>query len=685
MKKLLIFAFVVLALLNCGPKEEKLTGEPGGIMVIGTLEEPTALSPLRPSLTGSNEITDMLFLHLHRIDPKSGQIMNQLATSWEYSEDLKTLTYMLRKDVKWWDGKPVTAEDVLFAFNRMKNPKNGYPNVAGLRTIDKADLVDQYTIRFTFNKVYGDQLLDSDIPPVPRHILVNETNLEKFSTNPVGNGPYQIKAWTRGVSLELVANPAFYRGKPPLDQITILFYADIEAMAKDFEAGKLDMITGLTPTIAQRWQKNENIVINPQTGNSYLYVGWNFNNPVLKNLEVRKALAMSIDVPKMLKDLFLDQGAISVGPIPRSSWAYNSGVKSIVYNPVVAQDILAAQGFTDANRDKVLEKDGKPFELNIITNKENPLRVTIANQVAVDLGRIGIKAKVQTLDLNAFITSILTGKFDGYIMGCRLTQKIDPSIYWYSDPERGKYNLVAYKNASVDSLIDEGLVALSRKRAKAIWGRFQQIVYEAQPFTFLVIPNEISATYKRVRGVKEDGAKIVESFAYWIPEAERRPITVAAAPTPTPTPVPIPAPTPTPKGGTGTAVAAATPPPKAAIVDPEKILEERAKAAETTKAVEVAPPTAPKLPTITQVSVTKAVPAVYPAEVREFGVEGTVTIRVMIGVDGKVKEAAVTKSFGNTACEQAALKAARQWEFKPATKDGQPIESPMTLPFLFKP
>lgn len=522
MKKL-GFLIIILGLVACGPKEEKLTGEPGGSVVAGSLEEPGSLSPLTPSLTGSNEVLDLLFLHLVRVDAQTGKIIPQLATSWEYSEDLRMVTYYLRKDVKWWDGEPFTAEDVVFTYEKMKDPKTGYPNVATLAMVEKAEVIDPYTVRVSFKKVYGDQLLDSDIQPVPKHVFDKNPDLDKFGENPVGCGPFKVKRWTHGVSLELIANPEFYRGKPPLDQMTVLFYVDLDAMAKDFEAGRLDMIIDVTPAVAQRWEKNQNIEISSRPGRSYLYIGWNLNNPLLKDLEFRKTLTMGIDLNALLKDLFVNKGAVSVGPLTPGTWAYNRDLKPIVYNPIAARENLFKMGFTDLNKDNIMEKGGQPVVMNLITNKENSLRVALANRIAADLLKIGIKVNVQVLDLNAFINSILAGKFDGYVMGSRVGQKIDPTIYWYSDPKRGRYNLVAYKNKTVDSLIDEGLVALSRTRAKTIWNRFQQIIYENQPFTFLVVPDEISANYKRIRGVQNEGIAIAQSYAYWIPEAERGP------------------------------------------------------------------------------------------------------------------------------------------------------------------
>lgn len=113
MKKFCFILIVILLLvLACARKEEKLAGEQGGTMVIGTTDLPTTISPLAPSMFGSNEILDLLFMHLHRIDHETGKMKPELAASWELSEDLTSITYYLRRDVKWWDGEPVIAEDV---------------------------------------------------------------------------------------------------------------------------------------------------------------------------------------------------------------------------------------------------------------------------------------------------------------------------------------------------------------------------------------------------------------------------------------------------------------------------------------------------------------------------------------------------------------------------------------------
>ena len=171
MKKFLPLLLVIpLFLAVCTRKVEPIKGETGGKLIIGTTDLPALISPLAPSVFGSNDILDLLFMSLHRIDPKTGKMMPELASSWEFSEDLTAITYYLRTDVKWWDGQPVTAEDVLYTYERMKDPKTNYPNAARLRFIKDVKVVGPHAIRFSFDRVYADPLTDSDIMPGPEHV-----------------------------------------------------------------------------------------------------------------------------------------------------------------------------------------------------------------------------------------------------------------------------------------------------------------------------------------------------------------------------------------------------------------------------------------------------------------------------------------------------------------------------------
>jgi len=676
-----IFLMTMIGFVSCAKKEEQFVGEQGGMLIIGTMELPSRISPLEPSVFSSNEILELVFLRLHSIDAKTGKMKPMLAESWEFSEDLKSVTYYLRKNVKWWDGQPVTAYDVLYTYQQMKDPSTNYPNVNALRFIKEVKVLNDYAIKFTFDKVYSDILTDSDIMPVPRHLY--EQLRADFGTAPVGNGPFRIKEWIQGSGIILNANEEYYRGRPPLDEIVIRYYVDEGKMVEDFRTGDLDLMFNIAPAAAQELSRNDNLNILSQPGNSYLYIAWNLTHPYLQDREVRRALAMAIDRQRILKDIYAGMGELCLGPLPPSSWGYNGAISPTPYSIDGARSILQNQGFGDYNRNRIIDKDRRDFTLRIITNSENPDRLAILRYVTEDLQKIGVRVVPQALDANAFVSALVGRQFDGFIMGWRVGDKIDPAVFWHS---KGRYNLVSYANALVDSLIDAGVAMLDRNKARVIWNEFQRVVYEDQPYAFLVVPDKIAATYKRVKGYEHE-VKLANTQVYWIPEAERR-VSVAVL---------------SPGGEVETAVTArgtalasgvesagTEVEEPSSVITPERILEAAAQSDTTVSGTEAEivqslPPPPPKPSVITRAEPIKRIQPKYPAAALKFEASGTVVVRVLVGADGAVKEAVIVKSFGNPACEQAALDAARKWEFAPATKDGVPYEQRVSIPFTFTP
>jgi peptide/nickel transport system substrate-binding protein len=669
-------AIILFSIISCAPEEEGFVGEQGGTLTGGTTEIITVLSPLEPSAFGSNDVLDLLFMRLHRYDPSTDKMKPELAASWEFSEDLKSITYYLRDDVTWWDGVPVTAEDVYYTYTMMIAPETEYPDIARVRFIDTVEVLGTYAIRFSFSRVYADVLTDSDIMPVPRHI--HEQSPGTFGQNPVGNGPYTIEEWVPGSRLVLGVNEAYYRGRPPLDEIEIRYYPDPTALSNAFTHGQLDIIFNITPAVAQRLSADENTVLDRRPGNTYTYVGWNLRHEHLADPEIRRALSLAINARGMLDTIFSGMGTVSNGPLPPSSWGYSSDVVALSHDVVAAREILRSKGFADRNQNGILDKNGKDFVLTIITNSESSDRVALLNAVARDLGELGILVRARTLRTDRFIRAIIGRDFDGFVMGWSVGEKIDPTVYWYSDKTKGIYNFVSYENKSVDSLIDQGVAMLNRKKAKELWHAFQKIVYEDLPYTFLVVPDKISASHAYVRGI-DRGLALGNAYAYWIPESERE--AMAGVP-----PAVVEEIVTTPAQLQTEEQESEVQP----VVRPEEVLEAAARR-ETTAIASVQPEsitamTPPPKPSITtRATPIRRVTPKYPEAARAIGASGRVVIRVLVGADGKVKETTILSSFGNPACEAAALAAAKQWEFDPATKDGVPFEQMATIPFDFRP
>jgi peptide/nickel transport system substrate-binding protein len=558
----------------------------------------------------------------------------------------------------------------------MVAPETQYPNIARLRFIDTVAVLGTHTIRFTFNRVYADLLTDSDIMPVPKHI--HEQAPETFGQNPVGNGPYRIDEWIPGSRLVMVANDAYYRGRPPLDEIEVRYYLDATAMLNAFTQGQLDVVLNITPAAAQRLATDDDVVLDRRPGNTYTYVGWNLTHEHLSDRDVRRALSLAIHTRVLLDSVFGGLGTISNGPLPPSSWAHSSDVLPLPHDLSGAREILQTEGFADRNQNGILDKNGRDFVLNVITNSESSDRVALLDAISRDLEELGVRVRTQVLRTDEFIQAVISKNFDGFVMGWSVGEKIDPTVYWYSDATKGIYNFVSYENKAVDSLIDEGVAMLNRKKAKRIWHTFQKTVYEDLPYTFLVVPDAISASHRRVKGT-DRGLVLSSASTYWIPASDRE--AISAIPPPVVEEIVA---TPEPASGPETE------PEIVPVVRPEEVLEAAARR-ETTSVAAVQPESVttisppPKPSIITRATpVTRVAPG-YPETARAIGASGRIVIRVLVGVDGLVKEATILSSFGNPACEAAALEAAEQWEFNPATKDGVPFEQKATIPFDFRP
>ncbi len=702
MKRQILIVFLIAGFLfSCSKgKVEKFTGETGGELIIGTTDEPTSLNPIYPPLGKSIGVEDLLFLSLHGRNAL-GKIVPELATSWEYSENFKSIIYYLRKDVKWSDGQAFTATDVKFTFDLIKNPDIGSPLAASIRFIDSAKVINQHEICFYFRRAYADELLDSGITPLPEHILKDVKNLRDASFNslPVGNGPYKLAEWKKSEYLTLVANEEYYKGEIPLDKVTFWFAPSEENLTMELLEGNIDIVTDVTPTLYEEIKEkgDMNLVIKP--GHTYTYIGWNLEKALFAQDSMRLALTYAIDRQHIVKDMLLNLADIASGPIPPTSWAYDDGLSPVPYSPEKAAKLLDKLGWVVNKRTKERKKGKASLSFSLITNKENPIRVAIAKFVASELNKVGINVKVEFLDTPTFINRLVSKDFDAFILGWSIRERIDPTIVWNSDPDKGKFNLVSYKNPKVDSMIDKGLLTLDRRETKEIWKEFQNIIAHDIPNTFLFYPKEISAASKRVNGIDEDDSRFIlaDLEHYWIPSSLRKTIDVASL-------VDTVKLEEAKKEEVG---------PEKPILNPEVLLEKKAKEEavkeaipevkkevtekkegigedtpkekiakpETTKVIkEVVPEIPPTLPKLKRLVIPE-----YPEAARLVGAEGNVFVQVSISADGKVKKARVVKSFGNPVCDAAAMSAAKATTWIPGTKNGKPVEMIQTYPIRFPP
>ncbi|MDP2808149.1 MAG: ABC transporter substrate-binding protein, partial [bacterium] len=438
---LVMAAFLMIVMAGCSKREKYPLGEAGGTLTIGSLNEPASLNPLLLSFTAPSDIQEKLFLSLHRFD-KSMNIVPELAESWKFSEDFKEVTYHLRRDVKWSDGQPVTAEDVKYTFDLMTNPKVNYSRAGYLQFVEKVEVISAYTVRFKFNRLYSDELFDTGIIVLPKHALETQASLTsgEFDANPVTDGPYKVEQWIRGDRLVLAANPEFYKGQPALEQIVIRFFGDEAALAAALQNGEVDMTEDLSPQSILKLQGDPNLVTIDYPGRSYTYLGWNLKSPLFASAEMRKAFARAIDPSEMIQNVLLGKGQPAAGPILPSSWAYDENLKPMPYDPEMVKTVLSDLGWKTVNKDGFLAKNPRQaLQINLLLAQGQPVLEASAAIIQKQLKMVGVKVNVQVVDARTFIQKIRTGAYDVMMFSWKNDQKVDPTAVWHTKIEsKGK-------------------------------------------------------------------------------------------------------------------------------------------------------------------------------------------------------------------------------------------------------
>ncbi len=680
-KVLLAPSIILLLFCGCRPEAPPTAHlESGGTLVIGMTDPPSSLNPLHQPIGERNIIVDQLFLRLHRLNER-GELEPQAALRWEFSEDLKEITYTLCPNLQWWDGIPVTAQDVEFAYQHMLDPTSGYVDPASLQYIDSVRALDERRVTFFFKRTYPRELLDSGIAPLPTHILSDASDLEfiEFNRNPIGNGPFKLATFLPDHRLVLSANPTFYAGRPPLNQLAFWFTADVSSLIQEIDQERVDIALDIPASRLGELNASGLRVIR-RPGHQYLYIGWNLTKPIFTSRNLRHALSWALNRSTLIDDHFSGYATPSLGPLTPASWAYDSTLQATPVDTNRARQLLIEDGWVESTRRGWVNAEGTSLRFELLVNEENPLRRQLATSIQNQLQEIGVRVTIQEVPTQEFIDLLVRGDFDAYLSAWNVQTEPRMMPFWHSDPQIGRYNLVSYANPVVDSLLAAISMSLNRATAKELWREFQRVVYLDQPYSFLIVPDEITVVGPRVH-CSSDEDLLAHLDQCWIPAGQRKSIDLASL------------------GSQVTAPSTRTTPPT--LEEPETILEAAARhdtipavvdTAETVAVVDTTITTAeeptpvPEQPPIVEVvdpSPLDLVQPVYPPSARAVGAEGTVFVEVLVAEDGSVREAAIVRSFGHPACNEAAITAALQSRFEPGKRNGEPAEMRVVFPYRF--
>ena len=476
----------------------------GGRVRIGATGGMEPINPIIASRTVSTEVLDLLFERLFAETP-DGQLAPALAIAWPFSPRLKFWDILLRSDVQFHDGRPVTAEDVVFTLQLMRKQQNG-ENLLFERVEALSD--DIVRLHYTESPL-SSSLVHLRLHILPKHLVEPQLaagySLDElpFNQHPIGTGPFRFADWVGEAHLRLVAFEGYYSGRPYIDTVEVRSdYPDTRYEWAAFMRGESDVALFAAPEDLKSIADNAAFKVFKGGRPSYTALSLNCRlESVLADLRVREALHYSIDRQAIWRLLSREATADSVfiaGPFPPGSIYSDPQVAAPVKDQRRARTILQAAGWVDVDGDGLRERDGEALELTLGMVKEVPHRHDIAAQLRKDLEEVGIHLLMQTEPLQMLYS--VKPRFDmvlreGY-------SDLDPDITaseWHS---RNARNWSGYVNAEVDQLIEAGRTAYDGNAHIAIYRRIHRHLLADYPTIFICREPIMYAVRQPLRGLE---------------------------------------------------------------------------------------------------------------------------------------------------------------------------------------
>ena len=514
-------------------------GRYGGSVVFSTISDPKSFNEVTAQETSTTEILQYVFEGLTRLNPYTLQVEPNLAKRWDVSADGLTWTFHLRDDVRWNDGQPFTADDIVFTFNDLIYNPDIPSSARDIFTIGgkefKVTKIDNYTVRFVLPVRFAPFLRGMTQAILPQHKLKEAVKDGRFNftwgidTPPkeiVGTGPFRISEYHPGERIVLKRNPYYWKmldgdRLPYLDQIIYLIVQNQDTSILKFLEGELDYVGVrgsdyplLKPLEDQKHFKiyevgpdfgsqfvclNQNDRVNPDTGKPFVAP---FKLRWFRDVRFRRAIARAVDKKRIIEILKNGLGYSQNGPMsPSAGFFYNPNVVKYDYDLDASRKLLSEMGLIDRDGDGYLEDaDGHRVEFNFYTNSNSPERIQIAGIIRNDLEKLGMKVNFLGMEFNTLVSK-LNVSYDWEMILLGLTGGVEPHFgnnVWQSSGQLHMWN-PGQKTPStewekrVDEIFVEGVQILNENRRKKLYDEWQLIVSQQLPFIYTVLGANIFA------------------------------------------------------------------------------------------------------------------------------------------------------------------------------------------------
>ncbi|MBI5017571.1 MAG: ABC transporter substrate-binding protein [Deltaproteobacteria bacterium] len=459
---LLFAALAIVASLGCNHRTPRDPGE----FRVGIEGTPDTLDPRYASDAHGMRILPLLFNGLLSEEP-SGQFRLDLAESWQQPDPL-THVFRLRAGVRFHDGAPLTARDVAATFRFLLDPAHGCPATGSLKQVAGVDAPDDRTVVFHLSRMAVSLPYQLTIGILPERLAGRPDLGEQV----IGTGPYRLAAFRAASEVVLKAFTDYFAGPPHLESITFRIVSNATTRLLEIESGGLDLLQNAVPPFAVKFlRRNPELEVLVAPGSSYQYLGFNFDDPLLRDVRIRKAISFAID-RRALIDFALEGFARpATGLFPPEHWAADRHLAETPYDPVLARRLLDEAGHPDPDG----EGPAVRFHVSYKTSTDKTAN-EVARIIADQLARVGIGVEVRGFEWGTFFSDVKKGNFQ--LMSLRWVGMNDPDSFHFlfhsaSIPPAGA-NRGRYRNAEVDALIDASRGEPDPERRRVLYLRIQE-------------------------------------------------------------------------------------------------------------------------------------------------------------------------------------------------------------------
>ena len=522
----------------------------GGIYAEGLIGAPVRFNPVLDYYNSADRDVDrLIYSSLVRFDDR-GLAQGDLAEAWASSKDGKVYSFALRPNALWHDGKPVTADDVIFTIDLMRNDQIPLP--ADLREFWKqvnVSALNPQTVRFDLPEAFAPFLDYLSFGILPRHvyegIAPQDIANAPQNLNPVGSGPFMFdhllveNGKIQGVVLK--TNPKYYSKPSFIEQVVLRYYPDANAALEAYRKGDVMGISQATPDILPQ-------VLSEQQLNAYtarlprlVYVYLNLQNDRLtffQQANIRRALLLGINRQRIIDRLLGGQAIPADGPIWPDSWAYYPGIEHVPYDPQAADELIKKAGFTyPADGSSVRVKDGVALEFDLVF-PDTPIFQQVAQMIQSDWAKVGVRANLKPVTNEQLVKDYLEPRnYQAALVDLNLTRLPDPDPYpfWHQTQVTDGQNYSGWDDRQASEYLERARTAIDLDERTRLYRNFQvRFTNEmpALPLYFLVYTYAVDDQVQAVRlGPLYDTGDRFNSIENWFLVA-RRATPVPLTPTP---------------------------------------------------------------------------------------------------------------------------------------------------------